>query len=241
MSKKIVASSYLNPPFDPRMLSIGVPAYGGTKLQRGRIVRAEKGADKVGVHFLYNPLEITASHNLNPDAVFNNDAQKAQAAGVTTGNLLNLGDVGASLLYDRTYELWHKRTDNLASKLGCYADVWAFYQMLGIAGKGHYSQTRNGGRFMPKPSAQAFNSNTWTSLLPSSPLAPVLVYLIIGDKLRFYGMVSSFSVTYSHWSKDMIPIRCAIDISISFQPDPPSTAIRVKDKKGKAHKVGAQP
>ena len=38
---------------------------------------------------------------------------------------------------------------------------------------------------------------------------------------RYYGFISEWSVTYTHWTTNMVPIRAAVSITFTMLPDPP--------------------
>lgn len=211
---------YLNPPFDPRILRIGAPGRGAKKLKRGRLVNAIKDANtgrKHGVNFLYNPVAVSASHNLSMDVVTTPGMQQSTSASTQMGQLPNIGSVSVDLLYDRTYELWDRsKQHTLAGRFGMYADVLAFYYLLGITDKG----ASYGGNAATADAGMGSVGVAWQSLYPTSYIDPTnRMYLYIGDKMRFYGTVTDLSITYSHWNEKMIPMRGQISIAMSFQTD----------------------
>lgn len=228
--KKAQGATYLNPPFDSRLLGVGYWGYRGKgKFKRGRIVQAL--APRQGVRFLYNPLEITANHSLSIDLMSSQgtslDALKG-LDGLQTGFLMNLGDVSVSLLYDRTYEMWDRsKAHTAAGKYGVYADVLAFYQMLNIT-KAHSSVKQT---LHDLETGNFGTTEVWNSFYPKNQLTPTLVNLFIGDTLRYYGMVQGLSITYSHFTHRMVPTRCAVDLSIQFMPDPNDSGKTTKKKK----------
>ena len=233
MKKNSGVGKYLNPPFDPRILTIGPPTLGSKKLRRGRIVSADTNSttgQKHGVHFLYNPVAVSASHVVSSDVI--NDP--TYAAPTTTpqqsGQYVNIGSTSVDLLYDRTYELWdHSLRGGLAGRFGVYADVLAFYALLGITDEG--AVATGGGR----PGAHQMGITdtgptvtSWQSLYPVNPISATnRVFLYIGDKMRFYGTIDSFSVTYSHWNHEMIPTRCQVSVSLQFQTDPANSGHKI--------------
>jgi hypothetical protein len=109
--------------------------------------------------------------------------------------------LGLQLLYDRTYELFSPRTNtnSFASRYGVWADIAAWYTFLGA--------------FDEMPTA-------WDESLIKDPLTYRNAYLFMGPRLAYFGYVSSLSVTISHWTLDMVPQRCGIDIGFEIMPDP---------------------
>lgn len=235
MSKKhsVAPGKYLNPPFDPRILKIGAPGLGSNKLQRGRIVEAtadDMTGTKHGVHFLYNPVAITATHNVSNQIV--NGANLGQTGTATgqMGTLVNIGGTSVDLLYDRTYELWDSsKRHTLAGRFGVYADVLAYYYLLGITGSGETTNENATVANMQQALGLTDTStHVWQSLYPQRPISGKrLMYLYIGDKMRFYGIVTGFSVTYSHWNYAMIPSRCQVSLSLQFQEDPKTASKKI--------------
>lgn len=193
----------LNPPFDPRMRRIGSPLDLSSQMKRGWIQGAEPD-NKRKVNFLFNPPAITAQHAMTttvPTTAQTNQENSAQND-LGTPSLASIGSsVGVTLLYDRTYEMFSPRrnTDAFASRYGVWADVAAWYTFLGA--------------FDDMPTS-------WDeSIMQNQPLQR-MAYLFMGPRMVFYGFVSGINVTYSHWSLDMVPQRCAVDIGFEIQPDP---------------------
>lgn len=195
----------LNPPFDPRMRRIGNPDNLTSKIKRGWIQNEQtSGEPNQRVNFLFNPPAIGVTHAITTSVP--TDLQKeneASAADDTmTPSLASTGNsVSLQLLYDRTYEVFsstpHLNT-SLASNYGVWADVAAWYTFLGA--------------FKEMP-------GDWTDGTMDSPPVQKMAYLFMGPKMYYYGFVSSLGVTYSHWNLNMVPVRCAVDISFEIYPN----------------------
>lgn len=204
----------LNEPFSDKMLVIGS---GKEKLQRGHIRHAPDNIPCFGrVGFLFNPSSINVNHSIDPGLVDDSaSGGQNQALGVTLGNTVGIGDVTLSLLFDRTYEVWNRRPGSQASKFGVYHDVACFYDMIGLTGAKTTSnlltQTLLGGGI------------TEAAVYPVSPARPTRVYANIGSSLKYYGQITGLNVTYTHWSWDMVPMRCAVDVGIMLLSDPNAT------------------
>ncbi len=58
-------------------------------------------------------------------------------------------------------------------------------------------------------------------------------------EMAFYGYISEWSVEYTHWTSNMVPIRCVISVNFTMLPDPPkaSTTAVWKD----LNKLGTAP
>jgi hypothetical protein len=211
----------LNPPFDPRILNIGNPAQSG-RLKRGWITHAPldgQGSKRgfIGrVNFLYNPSAVNVSHPVSVD--FAAGAGTKDPNDVSqVGNVVGIGSLSVQLLYDRTYELWDGSKRNTpAGKFGMYADVLAFYHFLGM------TSVTEADPPVPWTREGYFGTESafWATQYPITPATLTLAYLYIGDKLKYYGAVNGLEVTYTHWSKDMIPMRGAVTISMQLQADP---------------------
>lgn len=215
------ATTYTNPPFDPRRYSTN-PWYAG--VQQGLLLRKGFGAsggtlgkstsvvnpqnsqvlDSVKLRFLYNPSDF--SESLTPsDTLFPNITG---ATGSTdpndTASLIGQTTTTCSfnLLFDRTYELNQSFNtagdpNSFSHKTGVYVDILAFKVLLGI----------------PK------DGNGMALFLP--------VRLILGgvNSPTFYGVITSASIAYSHFSVNMVPLRAAISISMTqWLDDTGSTA-----------------
>lgn len=193
----ITEATALNPPFDPRMRRIGSPLNRTAAIKRGWI-QDEQAAKRV--NFLFNPSQLDLSHAINPEAVATYKQQRPvdvmDPYYTSTGSSTSL-----KLLYDRTYELFSApgtgQGKNLANRYGVYADVAAWYVFLGMLEE------------MPE---------TWEDTLMEQPAQLKAAYLFVGPKLVYFGWVSGISVTYSHWTQNMIPSRCAVDVSFTILP-----------------------
>lgn len=187
----------LNPPFDPRMRRIGSPLNLTNRIKRGWIQSAEPDAQRVA--FLFNPSALNLSHKIDPtlartwEQTPQNDV--LDIAYPTVGS-----STGVQLLYDRTYELFSAHTRggaNFANQYGVWADVAAWYTFVGML------------KEMP---------TAWDDSLITGPPVYKTSYLFVGPKMAYYGWVSGIDVTYSHWTQDMIPSRCAVNVSFEILP-----------------------
>jgi hypothetical protein len=149
------------------------------------------------------------SHSIDPSLTRSPEQAAATKNDVMDPDYPTIGSTtGVKLLYDRTYELFSPpKTGRLdfANKYGVWADVAAWYVYLGLLPE------------MP---------DSWENSLITDP--PVLKnsYLFVGPKLVYYGWVTGINVTYSHWSMQMVPSRCAVDVSFQILPHTGATPIR---------------
>lgn len=189
----------LNPPFDPRMLSTGGanPALKDRPLKRGRIVAVTGGLQ---INFMFNPSVLNVSYafdDSNPD--------QSKADPTVNPDLPGQGQLSVDLLFDRTYEVWERATTNAAAVYGVHTDILTFYAFLGMI-----------------PDDYTVNSG-WETLYPRSQIRRQDSYLYIGDRLKYYGYVTSLTVQYTHWSYDMVPVRAAVNIGFSVLLSTPTS------------------
>lgn len=198
--KQPINTEPLNPPFDPRMRKIGSPLNQSHKVKRGWVQRERDGAR---VDFLFNPSQLDLSHETFDMA---RSTQQTPKNDIMDPNYPTVGSsTSVKLLYDRTYELFspHKKgRANFANEFGVWADVAAWYVFLGMLPE------------MP---------TNWEDSIIVDPPKYDLAYLFIGARMVFYGWFTGISVTYSHWSQDMVPARCAVDASFQILPYKPGT------------------
>lgn len=45
----------------------------------------------------------------------------------------------------------------------------------------------------------------------------------VNTQLAFYGFISEWSVEYTHWTTNMVPIRCVISVNFTMLPEPASS------------------
>jgi hypothetical protein len=94
-------------------------------------------------------------------------------------------------------------------------DVLAFYRMLGIvqdAEIGVHFQNTNG-------RVEAVENAVWENLHPTNALDRRPVYMKIGNKLKYFGWVSNLEITYTHFTRTLIPTRCAVNVSMIIDAD----------------------
>lgn len=232
----------LNPPFDSRITSIGGPnpALGNRNLRRGGLVSSlprKPGGKLDAVRFLFNPPVVnvnfslsgsvpppadatygdaTKTHQDDPTYANNTGAAAGDGAQPTMPTYIAEGSVSLSLVFDRTFEV-NTRNHYPESMLGVHVDVLAFYCYLQMI-----------------PEMPSYGElETW--VYPDYPMMfrPGFIY-IGGDigALRYYGYPTSFGVTYTQFSYDMIPTRAEVVLEYTTrswvtqkdsaaEPDPP--------------------
>lgn len=227
---------FQNPPFHPNILAVGGanktinppgrkddynPGAGTKNFHRGvlsagaDIIDGWKDHYQYKVNFLYNPSTIQETRSLDvnngqlPSYARSTDDPGTYATSLNT-------TINFSLLFDRTYELWDsKYQDSIAGVFGVRADVEAFYNLMGI--NYQVPQSQQAGIVAP-PFAIDGVANT----VVQGPMQFIPAKLIFGNNslgaLSYLGYVSTFDVTYTHFNQQMVPSRCAINVSFTVLP-----------------------
>lgn len=225
-------SNYSNPKFDNRIYSLsGLKATAaGTgvstgDLQRGYMIRDSDyvtGNIRYSLQFLYNPSQVVVSHNTE---VTSNAAITPQAyrnpADIARPNVPLNATVQFDLLFDRTYELWDSGAranslynwDDEPSLSGVKVDVAAAYRVVGIL------QPRT--RAVPLPHSSNADPGSTQAIVQNGtpgpmPMTPMQVFFGGGNSLNYRGYISALTVTYTHWSQLMIPMRCTIGVTMNL-------------------------
>lgn len=220
--KKPMGGGTLNPPFDPRMMTIGPPSHNKSKFRRGWIVGVGQDSNLPSraagrINFMYNPPALSVNHSMLKEVTTLDDFTEANSINqdLEFGNGLNIGTTGFELLFDRSYELWDRdKRHTWAGRFGCYADVLAFYQFFGITGEEFETKTIEGGAYYHR-----ITETMWQTLYPSEFMQPKQMYVYLSDKLRFYGYATSLDILYSHFNKSMVPVRCKVVLYMNLLSD----------------------
>lgn len=171
------------------------------------------------LNFMYNPSTVQVSHSL--------DASNALMPSYTrsdydTGTPL-VGSGGAlsfSLLFDRTYETSDSSYGgSIQGELGVGADIQVLYNLVGVntpqvtwwnAGE-EEKKYENGassvlGTMQMNPVWVRF-SQTNASFSKAVPYMTRLVY---------FGYISAIGISYTHFTQRMVPVRCAVSLSMQL-------------------------
>lgn len=218
---------YIQPDFDSRIKTLQFPLEGRSfgKLKRGTMVWESSNPNlggKARVNFLYNPATVEASYSINQNV---GATLQFPVPGDTSDLRVPLSQtVSWSLLYDRTYELWGAYTPNGTAKkgkstsdpsvVGVMADIFAMQQFTGMT-MGYTTS----GKVTNTISATSFAGHQGIM-----QLIPAYVYFGDGAVLAYFGYVSSWDVTVTHFTQKMIPMRCVIDITFTMLPPKEQTA-----------------
>lgn len=217
-----------NPPFDPRIISrpmtVANAAIGPKKanLYRGFIRQSKdykpvKSAARVKLNFLYNPSIISASHSIDTGS---NGLLPAFARpdDPSVAPLLPLNsNVTFDLLFDRTFEMWDRsKINSYVGKRGVFADIEVLYDLVGM-----YDQLNLTDEQKSKlgESEKGLGDKKYIGVMQ---YVPVLAF--IGSQSRsvnaltYNGVITSLSLSYTHFSQDMIPFRAAVSVSMQLLP-----------------------
>ena len=213
------------PAFDTRITTLAFPVTGkeaGT-ITRGFIVWEDGFPGYSGnavVNFLYNPSTVEFDQSVSSNAGV--QASLLYAVGSNNQNLISplQQTVSWSLLYDRTYELWGSynaqglatgtnTATNAASSVGVYADIMQMQQFTGMLAN---SSPVVGGGSLP---GTATATTGYTGIMY---LIPAYVFFGGSTAMTFYGYVSDWDCTVTHWTQYMVPMRCVIDITFTVLP-----------------------
>jgi len=220
----------LNPKFDARMLTIGSPSANTKKLHRGYFIHSATNGDgspfggtvRGRINFLYNPSSISVSHSVDATLAYTNEtsADFSKSIGEHLGSVVGIGNVAIPLLFDRTYELWDSsQKQTLAGQLGVYADVLAFYHFLGLTGVRVNAASGVDQWLDILVGGDGTTTQIWANMYPSNPMFPTFCYAYIGNRLKYYGQITGLDVTYTHWNHQMVPMRCAVNVSMDLLVD----------------------
>jgi len=227
------APIFEQPQFDPRIYTLPFGADNGTltrgymKWDSGNNI-TQYGKYQALVHFLYNPTTVAISYSCtsNDQTV----ANQYSAPGGSTNVVAPIQQsLSFSLLFDRTFELWGQYDANgiplalspanvtlgamnSAAQQGVNVDIRAMKQLTG-----QLSSLGAGGG----------NMTTKNPVLKQGPMFPCYTWLYFGNQTSdffYYGYITDFNVTVTHWSQFMVPMRCAIDVDFSILPNQMTTA-----------------
>lgn len=222
---------YTQPGFDQRITKLSSPVgnSGVTKLQRGYMVwdvsqsyppGYSKGNGPAFVYFLYNPSSIQASYQIQTSGA--NAAQMFPLSADSAQVHVPLSQqVAFTILFDRTFELWGtvgRAKNSEVEKIGVDVDVRALRQFCGM-----YVGVKAGA--IPGGAAAAgIGTATGTAGgLSQGLMGMVLGYVFFaakGQGLSYYGYCDSWEVTYTHFTQEMIPMRCSVSVSFTLLPPP---------------------
>jgi hypothetical protein len=238
-------------PFDKRIRTLAFPMTTNKHhMRRGYMIQQNSlpgysgnRGGKFVFNFLYNPSTIEASYSV-------------QTSGAALSYMFpNAGDAGDlavpinqsvswTVMFDRTYEL------NMGSYApdgtlirgsratptphgltadpmvyGVFADVLQLQFFTGMMLQGGHAK---GSDFLQGSTnkGQTFNFKADQGFMM---MVPSWVFFGSQANLNYFGYISAWDVTYTHFTQHMIPMRCVIDITFQMLPPP---APKGKTKQG---------
>lgn len=209
-----------NPIFDSRIITRGVA---GNPLTRGRIITdasilTNNAVQTYMLNFLYNPDSIQLSYS-----VALGDTTPLQPSFRNPGDTFNLpiplqNFLTFGLLFDRTYEVAYNTG---VAPHGVYDDVAALYNIVGI-NQEIADVPQNKLDDSGKPTASGTTNVT-------GPMQMNTCFFYFGGQksLSYYGMIQSLQITYTHWSIEMVPVRCAITVNAQLLATDAPTAAKL--------------
>ena len=240
---------WTQPPFDSRISSVTWPMTGGAaqQLQRGFMIwdTTTGIAQSIGyapgtaaqVNFLFNPSQVTASYQITDASI--QAKLMLPAAGDPGHPFIPLQQtVEFALLFDRTYELWSlgtgqnvNTTGNInpatsLSTIGVDVDIRAIRQFTGMTAPGvnaANTQTAGGNGALVTGGAIAPGTPGGLSQGIMMPIRSYVYFGAPGTSISFFGYISDWNVTYTHFNALMIPVRAAVDITFTLLPIPSQT------------------
>jgi hypothetical protein len=217
------------PKFDQRIYSLAYPLQGSQygNLKRGFMIweKPIQGySSEATMHFLYNPSTVSAQYVMADSSV---GASLLFPTGFNNTNLrvpLNQ-TVEWALLFDRTYELWQQYDSsgnstqkvgsdkNNPAVVGVLADIIQMEQFTGM--QVGYS---SGNSSTPTATSTSLTGNQGII-----QMIPSYVYFGDSNNLWYYGYISEWDLTVTHWTQYMVPMRCVINVTWTMLPTPQST------------------
>jgi hypothetical protein len=193
------------------------------------------------INFLFNPSTVSSDY-----AVGNASLQAAMMYQVPgdQGNLLAPlvnQSVAWDLYFDRTYELnygGNSSAVNDPAVIGCQADVYQFMQFTGVLATLNRQQASS---ILGQPSNGSITATPTSTTGGIMMMIPCYVFFgsalaqmnanpksanfnALASQLAYYGFISEFSIQYTHWTTNMVPIRCVISVTFTMLPAPPQGA-----------------
>lgn len=198
-----------NPRFAPQITGTAMG-----NLTRGRIINKYDSSVNVAynpiycLNFLYNPDSIEIDYSIDTS-----NATPIQPQYRNPNDTANLpiplaNSLSFSLLFDRTFEVWQNQATagTPGVTAGVYDDVKILYGLIGVTAQ------------VDSPVFNSSGQQQTQQVTVTGPMQMNECYFYFGGQasLSFYGIIMSASVTYTHWSIDMVPTRCTIALGVNL-------------------------
>lgn len=237
----------IQPKFAEQIRNLPSPLGVQLPVRRGYMIWADSGGNlgytggQLGdgrdiINFLFNPTTITTDYNIANASL--QAAMMYQVPG-DNGNLLSpllTQTVSFQLYFDRTYELnygGNSSAKNDPAVIGVQADIYQFMQFTGIratldktqaesvlggvGAQGAGAPTTTGGIMMMIPSYLYFG-NAFQQMNQNASNSN---FNAIAQQMVYYGYISEWTPTYTHFTTNMVPLRASIDITFTMLPSAP--------------------
>lgn len=66
----------------------------------------------------------------------------------------------------------------------------------------------------------SIDPNAYQQMTPTSIMSYRAVWVIFGPNVRYFGVIKSFSIQYTHFTQNMVPVRAAVSFSMMLIPKP---------------------
>jgi hypothetical protein len=183
--------------------------------------------------FLYNPSEIDESYSLDTNngvtPAFLRSSADTGTAIVGTGGTLNF-----SLLFDRTYEVNYGKS-GFAHDLGVLVDMHVLKGLTGITMPLSAADQANALVSVAGKGAKGtISSNSVYGTMQMLPIWAVFPLILGGNYgqtqqsttpammmpdislMRYFGYVTSMSISFTHFNQRMIPFRCGVNLTMQL-------------------------
>ena len=225
-----------NPEFDKRILPSGAVDKDGhfikrsmTSLYRGRIETAGQFNGRTyRLQFLFNPTSFTHSGSVDATSNLQAALQNPDFVGQSAGFMQVQQNVNFSLLFDRTYETWDHSPNSELRKWGVLTDIKAMYMLFGMYENLQTDSSSSTGFVVNSGLLDGADADQIT---PTGPMQYRPVWAIFGPVTKYYGVITNFDVTYTHFTQMMVPNRCAVNFSMQLIPNTDPIIAQQKAKK----------
>lgn len=237
----------IQPRFAAQIQNLSAPLGVQMPVKRGYMIWADSGGNlgytggeladgRDVINFLFNPSTITTDYNIGNASL--QAAMMYQVPG-DNGNLLSpltTQTVSFDLYFDRTYELnygGNSSAINDPAVIGVQADIYQFMQFTGVLASldsgqasavlggvgatGAGAAPTTGGIMMMIPSYLYFG-NAFQQMFQNDSNTN---FNAIGSQMAYYGFISEWTPTYTHFTVNMVPIRASVSVTFTMLPSAP--------------------
>lgn len=220
--------TYIQPKFASQIQTLAHPLQkkGSGRLKRGFMIWEKplpgyKSKTATAVHYLYNPSTVEAMYSVGGTDGNNSQFSQLYPIAGQNSNLVIPMTQSANwtIMFDRTFEIYKNGGNNNKGNqindpavAGVGVDVLAMMQFTGmLVNVGKQTSSTSG------------SNGIWPSVML---LNPSFAYFggTGNNTVRYYGYINEWDVTYTHWTQNMIPMRCVVDVSWTMLPKPTNAA-----------------